>query len=255
MRLKDKVAIVTGGTQGIGRATVRRLAADGAIVVVVASADLMRARVVADEVIAAGGSAVPKVADVRKSSELRQLVAEVTAELPPIDILVNGAGVFLPSPAGEANEDDVDRMIDINLKGTFMAINAVVPAMKARQSGKIVSIASVASSMGVGTYAIYCGTKAAVSMMTRALACELAPHGINVNAVAPGNTATPMNESIRTSPQFKPMLDAMTARTPSGRTFSTPEEIAAMVAFLVSDEARSMHGSTVLMDEGFSAGL
>ena len=255
MNLAHKVAIVTGGTQGIGRATALKLAAEGATVVVVASADRQRAETVVEEIVRAGGVAVAEVADVTKSAELQRLAAEVGARFDRIDILVNGAGVFVPSPAGEANEADVDRMIAINLKGTFMAINAVVPGMKDRGSGKIVSIASVAAFMGVGSYAIYCATKAAVSMMTRALACELAPHGINVNAVAPGNTATPMNETIRTQPGYKPMLDAMAARTPSRRTFSAPEEMAGMVAFLVSDAARAMHGSTVLMDEGFSAGL
>jgi 3-oxoacyl-[acyl-carrier protein] reductase len=109
--------------------------------------------------------------------------------------------------------------------------------------------------MGFGGYSMYCATKAGIVMLTRALACELAPHGINVNAIAPGNTATPMNLDIRTDAAFKPMLDAMTARTPSGRVYSDPTEMAAMVAFLASDEARPMHGTTVLMDEGFAAGL
>jgi NAD(P)-dependent dehydrogenase (short-subunit alcohol dehydrogenase family) len=91
--------------------------------------------------------------------------------------------------------------------------------------------------------------------MTRALAIELAPHGINVNAIAPGNTATPMNEDIRTKPELASFLNAMAARTPSGQTYSSIEDMAGLVAFLVSGEARAMHGATVLMDEGFSAGL
>jgi len=163
--------------------------------------------------------------------------------------------VFLSTPAGAAREIDVDQMIAINLKGAFMMIDAVVPTMKSQQAGKIVNIASVAGFMGIGTFAIYCATKAGIMSMTRALACELAAHGINVNAVAPGNTATPMNEGVRTLPEFQPMLAAMSARTPSGRTFSTADEMAAMAVFLATSDARSMHGSTVLMDEGFSAGM
>lgn len=255
MKMKDRVAIVIGGTQGIGKASAKRLAVEGAVVVVVASSDLKRAEEVATEIRNEQGRAVGKVADVRSRQALHGLSAEVLAEFGRIDILVNCAGVFLPTPAGAASEADVDRMLDINLKGSFMAIDAVVGAMKAQRAGKIVNVASVASFIGVGSYAIYCATKAGISMMTRALACELAPHGININAIAPGNTATPMNENVRTEAEFKPMLEAMAARTPSGRTFSTAEEMAGMIAFLASDDARSMHGTTVLMDEGFSAGL
>jgi len=255
MKLKDRVAIVTGGTQGIGKATALKLAAEGAIVIVVASSDLKKAQSVAEEIACAGGRSLPMVANVMKTSDIQALTQRVSAQLGHIDILVNAAGVFVPTPAGAAHESDVDQMIAINLKGTFMMIDAVVPAMKSRKFGKIVNIASVAGFMGFATYAIYCATKAGITAMTRALACELAPHGINVNAVAPGNTATPMNEGVRTLADYKPMLAAMSARTPSGRTFSTAEEMAGMALFLTTGEARSMHGSTVLMDEGFSAGL
>jgi 3-oxoacyl-[acyl-carrier protein] reductase len=255
MKLNDRIAVITGGTQGIGKAIALRMAAEGATVVVVASRRLPRSQAVVDEIVRLGGRAVAKVADVTKSAELGALALSVVADFGRIDILVNAAGAFVPTPAGAAIEADVDRMIATNLKGSFMAIDAVVPAMKRQRAGKIINIASVAGFMGIGTYAIYCATKAGIMSMTRALACELAPHGINVNAVAPGNTATPMNDGVRTLPEFKPMLDAMSARTPSGRTFSTAEEMAGMAVFLATSDARSMHGSTVLMDEGFSAGM
>ncbi|SRR6266403_52570 len=255
MRLENRIAIVTGSTQGIGREIALQLAAERAIVIVVASNDVSRADAVVGDIRRAGGSAAGRVADVTKSADLNALVANVIAEFGRIDVLINSAGIFAPTPVGSASEEDVDRMIAVNLKGTFMAIDAVVPAMKQQRSGKIVSIASVAGFMGIGSYAIYCATKAGVISMTRTLACELAPHGINVNAVAPGNTATPMNENLRTLPGFKPTLTAMAARTPSGNTFSSAEDMARMAVFLATNEARSMHGSTVLMDEGFSAGI
>jgi 3-oxoacyl-[acyl-carrier protein] reductase len=255
MKLNDQIAVITGGTQGIGKAIALRMAAEGATVVVGASSRLPRSQAVVDEIVRLGGSAVARVADVTKSAELSALAQSVVADFGRIDILVNAAGVFVPTPAGAAIEADVDRMIATNLKGSFLAIDAVVPAMKRQRAGKIINIASVAGFMGIGTYAIYCATKAGIMSMTRALACELAPHGINVNAVAPGNTATPMNDGVRTLPEFKPMLDAMSARTPSGRTFSTAEEMAGMAVFLATSDAQSMHGSTVLMDEGFSAGM
>jgi NAD(P)-dependent dehydrogenase (short-subunit alcohol dehydrogenase family) len=255
MSLRDRVAVVTGGTQGIGLCVARRLAVDEATVVPVASCDMAKSEAVVAELTAAGGKALPAVADVRSKAAVDKLAARVQTELGRLDILVNSAGVFYPTPAGVSSEADIDRMVDINLKGAFVAINACVPEMKARRFGKIVSIASVAAVMGLPMYSLYCATKAGVSLMTRALACELAPFGINVNAIAPGNTATSMNESIRTDPKFRSLLETMSARTPSGRTYSTPEEMADLVAYLVSDRARAMHGTTVLIDEGFSAGL
>ena len=254
MRFQGKVALVTGGSQGIGAAIGRRLAAEGATVAVVASKSQAKADAVA-AALPGPGKGEGYVADVTRSAAVKTLVAGVIADHGHIDILINSAGVFLPTPAGAADEAIVDQMIAVNLKASFMTVDAVVPHMKAAGGGKIVSIASVAGVMGIGTYAIYCATKAGIMLMTRSLAIELGPAHINVNAIAPGNTATPMNEDIRTKPEFKPMLDAMAARTPSGRTYSTADEMAAMAVYLCSDDARSMHGSTVLMDEGFSAGL
>jgi 3-oxoacyl-[acyl-carrier protein] reductase len=255
MKLKGKIAVVVGGSQGIGASIAKRFAAEGARVAVVASSSRDKADAAAQQIVAAGGDAFGEVADVTRASSVNEMIARVIAREKRIDILVNSAGVFHPIAADGAQESDVERMIDINLKGTFMAIAAVVPHMKAARSGKIINIASVAGMMGFGGYSIYCATKAGVIAMTRALACELAPEGINVNAIAPGNTATPMNEDIRSKPELAHFLQAMAERTPSGRTYSDPEDMAALAAFLASDEARAMHGSTVLMDEGFSAGI
>jgi 3-oxoacyl-[acyl-carrier protein] reductase len=255
MRLKGKVAIVIGATQGIGRCVAERLAQEGAHVVVVASSNLAKAEAVVAAIATSSGSASAAIADVSERVQIDALVTEARQRFGAIDILVNCAGVFYPTVAGEVSEADVARMIDINLKGTFSAVAAVAPAMKAAGSGKIVNISSVAAVLGITGYSVYCATKAGVAMMTRTLALELAPHGININAISPGNTATPMNENIRTQPEFSDFLATLVARTPSKRTYSTPEEIAGMVLFLVSDDARSMHGSTVLMDEGFSAGV
>lgn len=127
--------------------------------------------------------------------------------------------------------------------------------MTARRRGWIVNLGSVVAAMGFGRYAVYCATKAAIVMMTRALAIELAPHGISVNCLSPGNTATPMNLDIRTKPELAGMLDAMRTRTPSGQTHSNAEDMASIVAFMVSDGARAMHGANILADEGFSAGM
>lgn len=254
-RFANRIALVTGGSQGIGARIAERLGQEGAFVAVLGSSNLGKADAVAARIRAAGGQAKGYAVDVREAADVQLLTDGLTAEHGRIDLLVNAAGVFFPTPVGGTPHDQVDRMVDINLKGSFHVINAVAPGMMKAGGGKIVNIASVAATMGIGGYALYCATKAAISQMTRAMACELAPHGININAVAPGNTSTPINEDIRTDPSMRPMLDAMASRTPSGNVFTDPDEIAGLVLYLLTPDARAMHGATVLMDEGFSAGL
>jgi len=253
MAISGRTALVTGGSQGIGEAIVRKLAAEGVTVAVVASSSVEKAASVCETLPA--GRGIPFACDVRDAAAVNTLIAEATAQMGGIDILVNNAGVFYPTPAGGTEQAAFDRMVDINLKGTWNGINAVAPAMKARRRGWIINIGSVVATMGFGGFPVYCATKAAIVMLTRALAIELAPHGIQVNCISPGNTATPMNEFVRFDPSMKPMLDAMAARTPSGQTYSSAEDMANIVAFLVSDAARAIHGANILADEGFSAGL
>ncbi len=255
MKFDGRVALVTGGSQGIGEATALRLAAQGANVVVVASSSLDKAAAVVARLPGSAGRHLAASCDVRDAASVNKLADDATRRYGRIDILVNAAGVFYPTPAGATRDEEFDRMVDVNLTGAWNLINAVAPGMKERKYGRIVNIASVAGVMGIGNYAVYCATKAGLIMMTRALANELAPHGIGVNCVAPGNTATPMNEDIRTKPELKPFLDAMAARTPSGHTYSSADDIVNVIAFLASDEARAMHGSCVIADEGFSAGI
>ena len=253
-RLAGRTALVTGGSQGIGAEICRRFAAEGAEVGVVASASLDKAETVAGEIRAAGGRARPYVCDVGEVAAIERLVADAKADFGRIDILVNCAGVFFPTRLGETDEAMWDRMCDVNLKGVFFACNAVAPAMKARGDGRIVNIASGAGLSGRSNYLVYSAVKAGVVNLTRALAAALAPHGVNVNCLAPGNTETPINENVRTEAEYAPVRAAIRARTPSARLFSDPAEIAAGAAFLASDEARAMHGSVLVMDEGVLAG-
>ena len=255
MKFEDKVAIVMGGSSGIGRAAAVSFAAEGARVAVVASADRAKAQSVVDDIAVAGGKAEAYACDIRNVAAVRKLAAEVEADLGPVDILVNSAGLYYPTPLGETTEEEYDRMADINLKGTFFAIDSVAAGMKARHYGKIINISSLAAVWGIGSYSLYCATKAAVAMLTKTLARELAPFDVNVNAIAPGNTATPLNEHLRVEPEHREYIEAMEALTPSNRAFSPPEEIAALCLFLASDDARSLHGSLILADEGISSGV
>lgn len=255
MQLDGKVALVTGGTSGIGEATAIRFAAEGASVAVIGSSDKAKAARVVERIEAAGGTAKAYVVDIRDVKQIRALVDEVMAAFGRIDILVNSAGLFYATPIGETTEDDYDRTMDINVKGMFFMIDAVVPIMKRQGGGKIINLSSVLGNMGAGTFAVYCASKGAVNLMTKALGIELAPHNIHVNALLPGNTATPMNEAIRTQEEFKPLLDLMTARTPSNRTYSDPEDMAAAALFMASDAGRAMYGELMVLDEGFSLGM
>lgn len=250
-----KIALVTGGSSGIGATVAQALGARGAHVAVVASSSAAKAAPIVDAIVAAGGQARAYAADVRDDAAVTALLQQVVADFGGLDILVNAAGVFEPSPVGDTGRGVMDRMIDINVKGTWNCLTAATPHLKARGRGKVLNFASVAGTIGVKGFAVYCASKAAIVMMTRVAGAELAPFGINVNAVAPGNTETPMNEALRTAPEMAEVLEGMKRMTPSGTTFSKPAEIAAAALYLLSDAARPMFGTTLVIDEGISAAI
>lgn len=255
MRFQDRVVLVTGGSQGIGEAVCRRFAGEGAIAAVVASGDRAKAQGVADSIVAAGGRASAHVCDVTDVAAIDALVAEVVDRHGRIDVGVSAAGVFYPTRIGETDEAMFDRMCDINLKGTFFFCNAVAQHMMARGGGgRLINFGSAAGVAGRSNYIVYSATKAGVIHMTRSLGVALAPHGINVNAVAPGNTATPMNENVRTEPAYEEIRQMIARATPSKRLFADAQEIAGAALFLASDDANAMYGATILMDEGGTAG-
>lgn len=254
-RFADKIALVTGGSSGIGACIAAALAAEGAIVFVAASGSIDKAKTVTDRIDARGGLAKPLAMNVTDPAAVKRQVDAIVADKGHIDILVNAAGIFLPTPPGETDPDVSDRMIDTNIKGTWNSVQAVVPHMKAARSGKILNFSSVAGLTAFRGFAIYSASKAATAMMTKVLAAELAPFDINVNAIAPGNTATPMNEGMRGDPDQAAILEAMKAMTPSNHIFSDPEEIAESALFLLSNAARPIHGTTLLVDEGISAAI
>lgn len=251
LRLEDKVAIVTGGSQGIGSAVARAFGREGATVVVVNSAHPERGAEVAAEISAEGGAATFVRADVTAKPETEALVAEVVERFGAVDILFHGAGLMINKPIEGYTEEDWDRTIDVNLKGSFLMAQAVVPVMKAKREGRIIFVASIAGTRGFPNSVPYCASKGGVLMVAKALAAELAGDGINVNAISPGNTATPLNRHLREDPEFVRMLES---RTPTGRAYISTEEMAGAAVFLASEDARAVHGLDLVVDDGWSVG-
>ena len=253
MELENKMALIIGGSSGIGEAIATRFASEGAKCAIVASSDIGKAKKVARRL---PSKSQGYVCDVRKPAQVDKLVGQILKHHRKIDILVNSAGIFVPTPAGATKTADLNKMVDVNLKGTLNTINAVVPHMKERKQGNIINVASTASVCALPLYGVYCATKAAVAMLTRVLATELSRDGIHVNAISPGNTETPMNEYVRKDPEFRPILEFMERVTPSGRVYSSAEEMAEMALFLASPRTgKAIYGANFLIDEGLAAGM
>ena len=250
MRLEGKVAIVTGGSRGIGACIARRLAKDGAAVAVVAHTARAKAEAVAQEIAEAGGCAAPFQADVSQVADCERLAAEVADAFGTIDILINNAGVYYPLPIEETTEALWDAQIDINLKGSFFMVKAVAPAMKAKGAGKIVNVGSTLGLVGGQGGSAYCASKGGQMILTKALCMELAPHGINVNAVAPGAAETDMNAAFRAEPG---LVERKNALSPVGRYWMNADDVSGAVAYLVSSEADAVHGAHLAIDHGWTA--
>lgn len=250
MRLKDKVAIVTGGSRGIGACIARRFGKEGARVAVVAHTNIDKARLVADEITGAGGEAAAFQADIAVIAEGERLVQEVAAHFGTVDILVNNAALFMAAPIEETTEAIWDDQMNLNLKGLFFLTKAVVPIMKAKGRGKIVNVSSIAGQGGVPNAGAYCATKGGLTILTKAMSVELAAHGINVNALSPGNIKTDMNAPFRAQEGYDQM---QAARTPSGVGHMDPNELTGGAVFLASGDSNSMHGADILIDGGWAA--
>jgi len=251
MLLKDKIAVITGAGSGIGEAAAKLFASEGAKVALVARTKASLDSVV-NEIKEAGGDACAYTLDVCITANVDQTFSAIEADLGPIDILLNSAGVFYPTPGGDMVEAQWRGMLDINVGGTINTCNAVLPGMKAREAGHIVNIASISGLVAGSNYSVYGASKAAVIMLSKSLAAEFAPFGIHINIIAPGNTATPINKDIRTQAEYAGMMKGIDASTPSKRNFSEPIDIARSALFLVSDAGAPFYGSVLVADEGQS---
>lgn len=250
-RLTGKVALVTGGARGIGRAICQAYAREGARVAV---ADLM-ADEARDCAATLGDTGMALGMDVTDPASIAKGVAQVEAEWGGIDVLVNNAGVFNMASIDRITPEDYRRQFDVNVGGTLFAIQAVVPGMKARGGGAIINFSSQAGRRGEPNIAVYCATKAAVISVTQSLALELAGDGIRVNAIAPGVIDTPMWEVVdglfaeyENKPRGQKKREVGEA-VPLGH-MGTPEEVADPCVFLASDEARYITAQCLNVDGG-----
>jgi len=246
MKVKNKIAIVTGSGRGIGKSTVLELAKEGAKVVV-SDIDIKECQNVCDEIKKIGSDAIAVKCDISKKSDVDAMIKKTMQKFQKIDILINNAGVVLTKPFVEMTEKDWDFVLDINLKGVFLCTNAVVKQMIKQKSGKIISVASTAGEVGFMNTSAYCASKAGIINLTRELALELSPHNINVNAIAPGVIATKMTEDMLKDKKTKEVL---LASTPLGRV-GQPEEIGKAVVFLASDDSNFITGHTLVVDGGW----
>ena len=249
MRLDRKVAVVTGGGGGLGSLAACAFAAAGADVVVVGrtAASLQAA---ADAVRSIGRRAAAIVADVTRSADVNRMVEQAVGAFGRVDILLNNAGVTSPKTVVELTDEDWHRIMDTSATGAFYCARAVAPVMMRQREGAIISMGSILSARGMAKRTAYSAAKAAVMNLTRALALELGPHGIRVNAIAPTVIVTDLNrELVRTQPQ---LYQAVLDRTPLGR-LGEPEDIAGALVFLASPAARFITGQTLFVDGGYTA--
>ncbi|MBA5689517.1 SDR family NAD(P)-dependent oxidoreductase [Rugamonas apoptosis] len=242
MKLTNKVAIVTGATQGIGLACAQRLVADGAKVMLV---DIKPDG--AQAAAALGAQARFFAADVSQKADVDALVAATLAAFGQIDILINNAGVTHAADFLNLAEEDFDRVLRINLKSMFLCGQAVAREMVKRNSGCIINMSSVNSELAIPNQVPYVVSKGGINQLTKVMALNLAPHGVRVNGIGPGTILTELaKKAVLGSPEAR---HTILSRTPMGRC-GEPEEVASIAAFLASDDASYMTGQTLFVDGG-----
>lgn len=247
MRLADTTAFITGGGSGLGRAAAERFAEEGATVVA-ADVDYDGAEETADRI---GGDAVAHELDVRDFDAFAEAI-DSTVEEYGLDILLNNAGIIHdPIPMERFDRAELDRLIDVNIKGVWNGTAAALPHFKERGSGSIVNTASLAGVIGSPMFSGYSLTKGAVVNLTRAVAAEAGPDGVRVNAVCPGITETAMVTDDRSEEEWNELASQMAEEYPL-RRLGRPEDIANAMLFLASDEAGWITGETLVIDGGFS---
>jgi NAD(P)-dependent dehydrogenase (short-subunit alcohol dehydrogenase family) len=252
MRLLNKVALVTGGTSGIGEATAILFAKEGASVALTGR-NQERGEQVRDTILRGGGKAIFVPADVRKAEQCRQAIAQTLSAFGQLDILFNNAGVFYPHTLLECSEEEWDVQIDVNLKGTFLMSKFALPEMIRRGSGVIINNSSGWGIVGGDSAVAYCASKGGVVLLTKAMAIDHGPQGIRVNCICPGDVDTPMlAEDARMRGLKWQDYRRGCVNRPLGR-IGTAEEIAKAALFLACDDSSFMTGTALVVDGGGTA--
>lgn len=251
LRLKGKAALITGGTEGIGYACAGLFLAEGARVAIAGrSEDKGRMAV---ESLSSLGEIMFVQGDVSRLEDARRMVEETVARFGRLDILFSNAGVYIEKTVEDMSEEEYDRLMDINVKGTFMVAKFAVPHMKRQGGGVIVNNASDAGLIGNRSCPAYCASKGAVTLITKAMALDYAPHGIRVNCINPGIIDTPMlAREVRASEDPEAYMARSQAESPMGR-IGRPEEVAKAVLFLASGESSFVTGACLSVDGGTTA--
>jgi 3-oxoacyl-[acyl-carrier protein] reductase len=244
-KLTGKIALVTGGSRGIGAAIAKRLAAEGAAVAITYSSSPDRAEAVVKEIEAAGGKAIALQADAANAEAVKRSVSDTVKQLGGLDILVNNAGIAVMAPLDQFPLDDYDRLMAVNVRGVFVASQEAARHMK--DGGRIITIGSTnAERMPFAGGGVYAASKAAVAGLTKGLARDLGPRGITVNNVQPGPVDTELN------PKDGPFAETLKGLMALHR-YGTGEEIASFVAYLAGPESAYITGASLLIDGGFAA--
>lgn len=252
MRLKDKVAIITGAGAGIGYATALLFAKEGAKVVV-ADLDPKAGKETLNRIKKDGGSGLFIKANVAKVNDVRKMVEETLKHYGKIDILVNNAGIYTKGDVVTTSEENWDRILDVNLRGIYLCSKYTIPEMIKKGGGSIVNVASEAGLVGIKNQVVYNVSKAAVIMLTKSTAIDFADKGIRVNNVCPGTTETPLvRAAIQKEKDPKKARKALEECRPANR-LGRPEEIASAILYMASDEPGYATGSSLVIDGGYTA--
>lgn len=248
-RLNGRVALVTGGSKGLGRSMAQALAEAGADVAI-CSRNGDEAVEAAEEIARETSRRTAGFAcDVTEAESVRRLAAACSERLGPVDILVNNAGINVRKPTVDLTEDDWDSVVDITIKGSFLCTQAFMPAMMQRKWGRIVMLGSIMSFVAIPGRSPYAAAKAGVLGLTKALALEGGPHGVTVNCLCPGPFETPMNRVLMNDPVA---YQAFLAKIPAGR-WGQPEELGPAIVYLCSAASAFMTGASLTIDGGWTA--
>ncbi len=249
-RLDNKVAIVTGGSRGMGRCYCERFAEEGAKVALIYLSNVEAADDVTKTIAAKGGESAAYQCDITNPKQIEDTFGKIANDFGGIDILVNNAGIYLFTPLGDTSEELWDLQINTSLKGNFFCTQSAVPYMKQRGGGKVINVGSFVGEIGFPSSSAYCAAKGGTKMLTKAMCLELREHNIQVNTLSPGAILTDMNEGYRENEEF---MTSVQTRFGTGDPWLKPEELAGTAVFLASSDSDSVTGANLLVDRGYAA--